>query len=284
MPEPLLYESHMHTPLCKHAFGEPGEYAAEAERKNLRGIIVTCHNPIPHGYSAHVRMREDQFEDYLALVAQARDAWQGRVDVRLGIECDFAPGLESDVEKLLQRAEFHHVLGSVHTQVKEYRGRFFTGSWFAYQQTYFDHLALAAETGLFDTISHPDLVKNESSKEWQIERILPDIQRALDRIAVTGCAMELNTSGLLKTIPEMNPGPEILAEMALRQIPVVIGADAHRPDRVGAEYPAALGLLQAAGYSKVSFFLNRKRQEVEISRALESICLAGALSLTPGAS
>ena len=26
--EPLLYESHMHTPLCKHAVGEPEEYAA----------------------------------------------------------------------------------------------------------------------------------------------------------------------------------------------------------------------------------------------------------------
>ena len=27
MPEPLLYESHCHTPLCKHAYGEPDEYA-----------------------------------------------------------------------------------------------------------------------------------------------------------------------------------------------------------------------------------------------------------------
>ena len=27
MPTPVLYESHCHTPLCKHAFGEPDEYA-----------------------------------------------------------------------------------------------------------------------------------------------------------------------------------------------------------------------------------------------------------------
>ena len=26
-PEPMLYEMHMHTPLCKHARGEPEEYA-----------------------------------------------------------------------------------------------------------------------------------------------------------------------------------------------------------------------------------------------------------------
>lgn len=271
MPEPLLYESHMHTPLCKHAIGEPEEYAAEAERKNLRGIIVTCHNPIPNGYSAHVRMREDQFDEYLALVERARLAWAGRVDVRLGLECDFAPGLEADVEKLLQRAPFHHVLGSVHTQVKEYRSRFLTGSWFEYQQTYFDHLAQAAETGLFDTISHPDLVKNESPREWILNRIFPDIQRALDRIAATGTAMELNTSGLLKIIPEMNPGPEILAEMQKRGIPVVIGADAHVPRRVGDEYMLALRMLQSAGYKTVNFFLNRERQEVAIADALASL-------------
>jgi histidinol-phosphatase (PHP family) len=271
MPAPLLYESHMHTTLCKHSHGEPEEYAAEAERKNLRGIIITCHNPIPKGYSAHVRMREDQFDEYLALVERARLAWTGRVDVRLGMECDFAPGLEADVEKLLQRAEFHHILGSVHTQVKEYRDRYFTGSWLEYQQTYFEHLALAAETGLFDTLAHPDLVKNEKPNEWILSRIFPDILRALDRIAATGTAMELNTSGLLKSISEMNPGPEILAEMRKRDIPVVIGADAHRPHRAGAEYPRALRMMQGAGYDQVSFFLNRQRHEIPITDALASL-------------
>ncbi|HEX8372174.1 MAG TPA: histidinol-phosphatase HisJ family protein [Chthoniobacterales bacterium] len=271
MPEPLLYESHLHTPLCRHAVGEPEEYAAEAERKNLRGIIVTCHNPVPGGYSANVRMREDQFEDYLAMVSRARDAWSGRVDVRLGIECDFAPGLEAGVETLLGRAEFHHVLGSVHTQVKEYRARYQTGTWLEYQQTYFQHLAMASETGLFDTISHPDLVKNQAPHEWDLTRILPDVQRALDRVAATGVAMELNTSGLLKAIPEMNPGPEILAQMQQRGIPVVLGADAHIPHRVGADYPLALRALQSVGYGTVNFFLNRQRKEVNITEALASL-------------
>ena len=271
MPPPLLYESHLHTPLCRHAVGEPEEYAAEAERKNLCGIIVTCHNPIPNGYSANVRMREDQFDEYVAMVARARHVWSGRVDVRLGLECDFAPGLEDDVETLLRRAEFHHVLGSVHTQVAEYRTRYHTGSVFEYQQTYFKHLAMAAETGLFDTISHPDLVKNNAPHEWDLTRIFPDILRALDRIAATGVAMELNTSGLLKAVPEMNPGEEILTEMHQRNIPVVLGADAHVPMRVGADYPRALRLLQEVGYETVGYFLNRHRQGVKIIDALASL-------------
>ena len=48
-PDPLLYEMHMHTPLCKHAQGAPEEYAAVAQQRGLQGIVVTCHNPTDDG-------------------------------------------------------------------------------------------------------------------------------------------------------------------------------------------------------------------------------------------
>ena len=83
--------------------------------------------------------------------------------------------------------------------------------------------------------------------------------------------MELNTSGVNKTISEMNPGPRILELMRRRGIPVVIGADAHRPQRVADGYAAALRMLQAANYGEVSFFLDRKRQSVPIAAALASL-------------
>ena len=54
-PEPILYETHMHTPLCKHARGEPEAYAAVAEQRGLKGIIVTCHNPTDNGWAPEVR-------------------------------------------------------------------------------------------------------------------------------------------------------------------------------------------------------------------------------------
>ncbi len=268
---PVLYESHMHTPLCKHAVGEPEEYAARAEERGLKGIIVTCHNPLPDGISSDVRMDLEQFPNYIALVERARQAWQGRVDVRLGLEADFMPGLEPFLKKQLASAEFHHVLGSVHCQVREYRERYFDGDAFNYQKTYFNHLAEAAETGLFDTISHPDLVKNIKKSEWDIERILPFIETALDRIAAAGTAMELNTSGELKAIPEMNPGPIILQAMQKRGIPVVIGADAHVPERVADRYEKAMDVLESVGYSEINYFLERKRHSVPIATARGSL-------------
>lgn len=268
---PLLYESHSHTPLCRHATGMPADYARVAARKGLKGIIITCHCPLPDGISHAVRMRPDDYPAYIDLVAQAREAFAGEVDVRLGLESDFYPGVEPWLEKLHSRAPLHHVLGSVHTQVPDYRARFFHGDWFEYQKTYFEHLAQAAETGLYDTLAHPDLVKNEAPSEWRLSRIEPYIERALDRIAKTGVAMELNTSGRNKALPEMNPGGRILELMRRRGIPVVLGADAHRPERVGDAFDVALRQLESLGFREVSFFLERKRQTVSITDALASL-------------
>jgi histidinol-phosphatase (PHP family) len=271
MVGPILYESHMHTPLCKHASGDPEAYAAAAEKRGLQGIIVTCHNPPIDNWTPRVRMAENQFDQYVALVARATEAWAGRVDVRLGMECDYLPGMEEGLVKQLARAEFHHILGSVHPQIPEYKERYASNDPLALQHIYFEHLAQAAESGLFDTLAHPDLVKNEAPEQWDVEAMAEVIGDSLDRIAATGVAMELNTSGLNKRLPEMNPGPWMLSQMQQRGIPVVIGADAHTPNRVADKYPDALKMLKVAGYSHVSFFLNRERQDVSIDLALASL-------------
>ena len=216
-------------------------------------------------------MTPEQFDDYIAMIAATRENFAGRLDVRLGIESDFYPGVEPWLEKLHARVPLSHVLGSVHYQVGDYRKLFYTGDTFSYQQLYYEHLALSAESGLYDTLAHPDLIKNESPAEWDFKKIQPFIERALDRIAATGVAMELNTSGVQKALPEMNPSPSQLALMQERGIPVVIGADAHVPHRVGDGYVTALNLLRGAGYSDVSFFIDRQRQNVPIQVALDSL-------------
>jgi histidinol-phosphatase (PHP family) len=271
MPVPLLYESHCHTPLCNHATGEPEEYAAMAELRGLKGIIFTCHSPLPDKFAQEVRMLPEEFETYVDMIARAREAFAGRVDVRLGLESDFYPGVEPWLEKLHARVPLHHVLGSVHYQMRDYRALYWKGDLAAYQEIYYEHLALSAESGLFDTLAHPDLIKNEAPSQWSFTKVRPHIERALDRIAKTGVAMELNTSGLFKALPEMNPSPSQLRLMRERGIPVVIGADAHVPTRVGDGYGVALRTLQAAGYTEVSYFLERKRQTLPITEALASL-------------
>ncbi|MCB1088605.1 MAG: histidinol-phosphatase [Verrucomicrobiae bacterium] len=270
-PERVFFDSHMHTPLCKHAEGHPGEYAAQGWRAGLRGIIMTCHSPMPNGFSHRVRMDPSEFDDYVALVQEGADEAPDGFEVRLGLESDFFPGMEEWLSELHRRADFHYILGSVHWHIQEYLDAFWNGDALAFRRQYFWHLAESAESGLFDCLSHPDLIKNAATEEWDIDQMRPIIAEALDRIARTGVSMELNTSGLYKATPEMNPGPEMLRMMAERDIPVVIGSDSHVPRRVGDQFPSALVALENAGYETVSLFERRKRQDLPISLVRESL-------------
>ena len=262
---PNLYDSHMHTPLCKHARGLPGDYAAQAQRVGLRGITITCHSPMPFGWNPAPRMAIHQLPQYLDMVYKARDDFAERVDVRLGMECDYLPGFESWLDELQRRADFSYMLGSVHPQTEEYRQLYLEGaSRLEYERSYFENLANAAESGLFDCLSHPDIVKIVHPKQYKFADHLSTARRALDRIARAGTAMELNTSGLNKPYAEMNPGADMLREMALRGIPVVLGSDSHDAHRVGADFDQALALMQAAGYERVSYFIDRRRHDLPI--------------------
>ncbi len=268
---PILFDSHMHTPLCKHAEGHPTLYMEQGVAQGFAGIVMTCHSPMPNGFSSRVRMAPEQFNEYLALVDEAAEAAPEGFEVLLGLESDYFPGMEDWLRELHGRAGFHYVLGSVHWHIGEYMDAFWHGDPFAFQKQYFDHLAESAESGLFDCLSHPDLVKNASPADWEFDRIRPFVKRALDRIAETGVAMEINTSGLNKSYPEMNPGPEMLALMAERGIPVVIGSDSHTPTRVGDGFSEALDQLAAAGYETVSVFRERQRRDLRIEAARSSL-------------
>lgn len=269
--KPVYYDNHMHTPLCKHAEGEPEEYAEMALQRGLKGIVFTCHSPMPNNFWQEVRMSPEEFPDYVAMVDRATQAYAGKLDVRLGMETDYFPGFEWWAEKLNEQAEFHHVLGSVHFFSPEYKAKFWKGDVLEFYKTYFRHVADSAETGLFDTLAHPDLVKNFYPEQYDFEKLQDTIEESLDRIAKTGVAMELNTSGIHKKYPELNPGPKMLALMKARNIPVVLGSDSHSPRRVSADFQYGLDSLEDAGYTKVSYFLNRKRYDVNLADIRESL-------------
>jgi histidinol-phosphatase (PHP family) len=68
----------------------------------------------------------------------------------------------------------------------------------------------------------------------------------------------------------MNPSPAQLTMMCERGIPVVLGADAHVPERVGDGYLEAMQTLKEAGYSEISYFIDRQRQSLGIDDAIAS--------------
>ena len=261
----------MHTPLCRHAVGEPEEYAARAYERGLKGIIVTCHNPLPDGISQDVRMYPQEFPAYIALVERARQAWQGRIDVRLGLEADYLPGLEPFLREQLASAEFHHVLGSVHCQIREYRAKYDDGDALQLSKDVFRPSGAGSGKRAFRHAFAPRF-----SEKYESARVECRARSPFHRNDVRSHRRNRHRDGIEhvgrdENDPEMNPGPVILKAMRQRGIPVVIGADAHVPERVADRYEKAMDILESVGYDEVNFFLNRKRHSLPIGVARASL-------------
>ena len=271
---PILYDSHVHTPYCKHAQDSMADYADQSIACGLAGLIFTDHNPMPLPYSQSERMDIDQLDHYINDVLHVQECYRGRLDVRLGLECDYLesfPDMHPWLNSQIDHTEWDYILGSVHATLTPYGDAHFNADILRFQRDYFTHLADAAETGLFDALAHPDLVKIKFPQEWRLDDVLDAVRPALDRIARTGIALELNTSGLHKPVPEFMPEMRFLTEMRQRNIPVVLGSDAHVPNRIAADFATALELLQTIGYSHTTVLVNRHPRQIPISESLQSL-------------
>jgi histidinol-phosphatase (PHP family) len=197
-------------------------------------------------------------ETYVEAVVQAR----GRgLPVKLGLEVDYVPGREEETREILEPYPWDYLLGSVHFidglgVDGEPRLLDAVGVEEAWRR-YFDALAAAARSKLFDSLSHPDLVKIFGERADSF-----DYGPVAQAIAESGVAVEVSTAGLRKPVGELYPHPDFLAVCRDRDVPVTLGSDAHTPDLVGRDFDRAQELLRAAGYETVTVFERRRaRQE-----------------------
>jgi histidinol-phosphatase (PHP family) len=126
---------------------------------------------------------------------------------------------------------------------------------------YFETLAEAARSGLFDILAHPDLVK-----VWGRGRPLPDrdprhyYEPALEAIAETGIAVEVSTAGLRKPVGEIYPSPAFAELCVEAGAEFALSSDAHTPDQVGFGYDVAQQFLGDLGVDRICVFEGRERR------------------------
>jgi histidinol-phosphatase (PHP family) len=206
-----------------------------------------------------VEQATDDLDDYCDFVRTT--------PLRLGIEADFIPGAEDRIQNLLGARDFDYVVGSVHfigdvaVDHSDYDAWGTAGDPDRVWRRYFETLAEAARSGLFDILAHPDLVK-----VWGPERPGPDrdprfyYEPAVEAIAETGIAVELSTAGLRKPVGELYPS-RAFAEMCVDAgAPFALSSDAHMPEQVGYEYERALELFGDLGVAEICVFERRKRR------------------------
>jgi len=264
----LPADYHMHTPLCRHARGEPTELAAQAVRIGLREIGFSDHSPMPRDDFDDWRMRAADLPAYVENVEQARRD-HPELSIKLALEVDFIPGYEDWVRDLAGRFPWDYLIGSVHYVSPAWAidSPFQLAEWkhhdpFEVWSLYFERLTLAAESGLFDIIGHVDLCKKFCFYPKQDCTAL--ITRFLQSAGRRGVAIELNTAGLRKDCREIYPSLRILQLAAGLQVPITFGSDAHAPEEVGLNLAEAVQSARQAGYTHYCQFTQRRRSLAQI--------------------
>src|SRR6266851_3088072 len=90
---------HMHTPLCRHASGEPAEYAARAVALGFTEIGFSDHSPMRRDDFDNWRMRLDQLDEYVEKINAVRKDFPS-VTIKLALEVDYLPGHEEWIREL----------------------------------------------------------------------------------------------------------------------------------------------------------------------------------------
>jgi histidinol-phosphatase (PHP family) len=268
-----LVDYHVHTARCGHATGAMERYVEHAIEAGLTELGFSDHLFMywlpPDRRDPELGMAEWEHDFYIEDVERCRGRYAADITIRLSTEADFIPGREPELESILRRYDWDYVIGSVHFiddwgfDDARYLSGFDTWDIDALYARYFDLVGASAETGLFDTIGHTDLVKKFG------HRPKCDLSEAYARLASrftqAGVCVEVNTAGLRKPVSEIYPHADLLQACRTAGVPVTLGSDAHAPDEVAADLASATALMRSAGYQSFIRFAGRQRAEVRLT-------------------
>ncbi len=264
-----MMDYHVHTLLCNHAGGRMEKYIDHAVHRGLSEICFLDHLTL-NEHGRHQSMTPMDVPLYYYAVRRLQSACKNRIKIKVGLEVDFSPELAQKARTIVERFDFDMIGGSVHF-IKD---RNIVSSRAGENQTsppeknvydrYLELLDSLAQCPYIDIVCHLDMIKKFGaipSNDFY-EKLDP----ILDKIADSGKAVEINTSGLHHAAGQTYPGNRILKKCRQKNIPLCMGSDAHSPDQVGRNFDTALKQIRDAGYDSIVGFERKTPYEVPLDR------------------
>jgi histidinol-phosphatase (PHP family) len=272
------FDYHIHESYSSDARDAKVEdYIEAAERLGIEELAFTTHQIIT-GSFADFGVQPKEIPEYIDNIHRQSETTDVRL--RVGLELDYFPEAERRIEALVDEYPFDFILGSTHFigeydvgSIRDAAGYFSGRRLSEATSEYFDLWKRAVESGLFDSMSHPDywrrflyLVRSEPADFSEYG----GVQEAIDSLVSYDVGFEVNSSGRRHQQGVQYPIREFLEAAHRSGVKrVTLGSDSHSPDNLGYWLPEAVDLLRDVGFKYISSFNGRKN----ISHPIDSVVI-----------
>lgn len=271
----MLTDYHIHLETGPYTIEWVEQYLLTAKSRGITDIGFSEHGyrfrqskPILYNPWIASHQTED-IEQYVTLVLEAKKMG---LPVKLGLELDYIPGKEQEIEDFLKPFPWDYIIGSVHWidswgfDIDEMKSQWSNTSIIDVYKLYYERVEQLVQSQLFDILGHIDVIKvfgHRPGEEYK--DILEDIySNLINVIKKSGITIEMSTAGLRKPVKELYPDPVIMELLANNDIPMIINSDAHRPQDVGVDFDIGIDYLKKYGITHISTFQNRKKTTVPL--------------------
>ena len=241
---------HVHT-TWSDGTGSVEECVLRAVELGLPEIGIADHVSTAPGPGEDWWVALDRMDAYCEDV-RAAAARHPEITVLLGLEAEYVDGREAQLDALLDAWPFELVVLGVHVvdgfdfdDPSLRRDARWDDSDALFSE-YYRTVRRAAAYGRFDILAHVDYIGLWGHRPGPAA--LLEIEAALDALAASRRALELNTDRVTDPAGVMYPSLEILRAARARGIPLTIGSDAHEAAHVGRLWDEAIALAREAGY------------------------------------
>ena len=226
----LFANYHTHTFRCGHAVGEDREYIESAIRGGLSVLGFSDHCPwiFPDGYVSGPRMVPGYIDDYFTSLVDLRKEYARDITIYIGLESEYIPELMADQDELLSQYPLDYMILGEHFMEREPFGSY-TGLQTESEDDLVRYVDLIIEglgSGRYSYVAHPDLLNfigSPTAYDLHMNRLCRYCRD-------NNVPLEINMLGAIDR--RHYPSDRFMRIAGAVGNTMIIGADAHSPDRL----------------------------------------------------
>ena len=207
-------------------------------------ICFTDHMPFSVTGDEVDRIPFGKVKEYCERVKRKAEEYQGQIIIKTGIEIDYHPDCEKEIEDILKSGEFDYIIGSSHLNIKGFNIPFENTTRTQFARMVLENYLKAIDSGYFDTISHLDVYRWVFSEcplindNYNYMSNIDVIVKIFEKLEKTKVKLEINAAPLYKKFDDLGtyPEQEIINLSKKYNIDYIYGSDAHTFEKVGYGY------------------------------------------------